>query len=150
IADVLQTMFREYDIRGLVNEKELNPKSVALIGKAIGSYFRELGIKQAIVGHDCRTSSVQFSKIIAQTLNDSGIDIIDIGMVLVPIFYYSQYLFSYKGGVYTSASHNPAEWNGFKITKYYSTTLLGGEIKDLYQRIKTGKFVSGEGKYRKE
>ncbi|MBI3981198.1 phosphomannomutase/phosphoglucomutase [Candidatus Microgenomates bacterium] len=150
MSDILQTMFREYDIRGIVNEEELNDSSVALIGKAVGSYFKENGIEQAVVGHDCRISSPRFNEIIGRSLKESGIDVIDIGMVLVPIFYYSQYLFSCKGGVYTSASHNPAQWNGFKITKDYSTTLLGPEIKDLFQRIKAEKFIQGQGSYRKE
>ena len=150
MADVLKTMFREYDIRGLVNDQELNPTTVSLIGKAIAAYFRSLNIKQATVGHDCRESSPLFNQIIAKSLNESGIDVIDIGMVLVPMFYYSQYLFSYQAGVYTSASHNPAEWNGFKITKDYSTTLLGEEIRLLYQIIQEGKFVQGEGKYEKK
>ncbi len=144
------TMFREYDIRGLVNPTQLNDTTVKYIGLGAGTFLRLKDIRKVVVGHDSRSSSPQFHKIIVEALISCGLDVIDIGQVLVPMFYFAQYKYNCKGGIYISASHNPSDWNGFKIANGYSSTLLGSEIKDVYKIIEEEKFEEGTGTYKKE
>jgi phosphomannomutase/phosphoglucomutase len=140
-----ETMFREYDIRGLVNDQQLNQETVRYIALGIASFLHKLGIKNTVVGHDSRSSSPLFQNIVTETLSRSGLDVIDLGMCLVPMFYFSQYEYKCQGGVYISASHNPSNWNGFKIANDYSSTLLSSQIKELYEIIKKEDFISGVG-----
>lgn len=149
VNKVDKTMFREYDIRGLVNSSQLNAESVSLITRGIASYLSASGLKNILVGNDSRDSSPLFHQIVVDELKKSGMSIIDIGMCLVPMFYFGQYEFKCEGGIYISASHNPHNWNGFKIANGYSSTLLGKQIQDLYDYIVTGKFIAGNGTYNK-
>lgn len=140
------TMFREYDIRGLVSEDQLNEESVYLINRAFGTFLRKKGIKKAIVGYDSRPCSPTFNKQTNKALIDSGIEVINIGLSLSPIFYFSQYFFKTKGGVMITGSHNPPEWSGFKHAYDYSTTLLPEDMKRLFKIAQSRKFISGKGK----
>ena len=98
-------IFRGYDLRGLVG-KYLNPDVMEHIGKAYGTFLMRRNINKAIVGFDSRKTSPQYSESIINGLNWAGVDVINIGMNLVGTFYWSQYYFDRKGGVYISASHN--------------------------------------------
>jgi len=140
------TMFREYDIRGLVTDKQLNDESVYHINRAFGTFLRRKGIKKAVVGYDSRPSSPGFNKATTQALVDSGIDVVNIGLSLSPIFYFAQYYFKSKGGVMVTGSHNPPEWSGFKHAYDYSTTLLPEDVKKVFEIAKSKKFVKGKGK----
>ncbi len=146
MAKLEPTMFREYDIRGLVSDKQLNQKTVYFINRAFGTFLRKKKIKKAVVGYDSRPSSPLFNKETTQALVDCGIDVINIGLSLSPIFYFSQYFFKTKGGVMITGSHNPGEWSGFKHAYDYSTTLLPNDVKRVLKIAKSGKFISGKGK----
>ncbi|MBI3384587.1 phosphomannomutase/phosphoglucomutase [Candidatus Gottesmanbacteria bacterium] len=137
-----RTMFREYDIRGLVKDNQLNAKSVYAIGMGIASFLAKEGNSKLLVGRDSRASSAEFRDLITRALTASGMEVVDLGMCLVPMFYYGQYLLKIKAGVYISASHNPANWNGFKIANDYSSTLLGDDLKTIYEIIKKEDFIS--------
>ena len=123
-------IFRGYDIRGLVG-KDLNSKIVENIGRAFGVYLKRRGINKAVVGRDSRVTSPQYSRAIISGLNWSGIDVIDIGMELVGTFYWSQYYLNCQGGVYVTGSHNPAQYNGFKLANDFSETLVQDAIQEL-------------------
>lgn len=140
-----KTMFREYDIRGLVNSKQLNNESVTLITKGVASFLQKKGIKKVCVGFDSRKSSPEFHEIVVKNLLACGLDVVDIGMVLVPMFYFAQYEYMCPGGIYISASHNPSDWNGFKIADNYSSTILGKQMDELYQLIINKDFTRGKG-----
>jgi len=150
MAKLEKTMFREYDIRGLVNKDELNPKSVYLINKAFAKFLSKKGIKKAIVGHDSRPSSPKFHQATIRAFVNSGFDVIDIGLSLSPIFYFSQYYFKIKGGVMITGSHNPPEWSGFKHAYDYSVTLLPDDVKEVYRLATNKEFIYGKGKVEKE
>lgn len=135
------TMFREYDIRGLVSNEQLNVKSVYAIGRGIASFLASTGNSKFLIGRDSRASSPEFSDIIIKALLESGMEVVNLGMCLVPMFYYGQHLLKMSTGVYISASHNPANWNGFKIANDYSSTLLGNDLKKIYQIIQEENFV---------
>lgn len=123
-------IFRGYDIRGLVNE-DLGPEVVGHIGKAFGTYLSKRGVKKAIVGHDSRFTGPEYSRIMMESLNWAGIDVIDIDMELIGTFYWSQYYLNCSGGVYVTGSHNPAEYNGFKLANNFSETLVSEGIQEL-------------------
>ncbi|MDT8900363.1 phosphomannomutase/phosphoglucomutase [Anaeroselena agilis] len=136
-------IFRQYDIRG-VHGHDLTTHDAELIGRAFGTFLRNKGEKAAIVGRDNRASSPELREQIVKGLRESGIDVIDIGVVISPVFYYSTHLFDISGGVMITASHNPSEYNGFKI-QYDGRTLYGDELLDLKQIIDKGEFAHGEG-----
>ena len=132
-------IFRGADLRGVVGT-DLTPQTVEAIGRAFGAYLVSRGTKQAVVGHDCRQSSPEFAKIIIKTLQESGVDVIDIGLTMVGIFYWSQYHLQSQGGVFVTASHNPAEYNGFKFANDFSVTLVGDGIEEVKKRVQTDDF----------
>ncbi len=123
-------IFRGYDIRGIVDE-EITPEGVLHIGRAFGTFLKRKGIDTAVVSRDCRKTSPEYSKIIIEGLNWAGVDTVDIGMELVGTFYWSQYNLNIRGGVYITASHNPVDYNGFKLANDFSETLVSDDIQKL-------------------
>lgn len=123
-------IFRGYDIRGLVGT-DLNPEVALHIGKAHGTYLKRLGHTKAVVGRDCRQTSPEYSQRIIEGLISTGLDVVDIGMQMVGTFYWSQYFLKIPGGVFVTASHNPPEFNGFKLANDYSETLVSDGIQTI-------------------
>ena len=136
-------IFRGYDIRGEVN-KDLNPEIVERIGMAFGTYLKRRGVKKAVVSRDSRGTSPQYSEAIIKGLSWAGIDTMDIGMELIGTFYWSQYYLNCKGGVYVTGSHNPAEYNGFKLANDFSETLVTGGIQELRKRVESEDYEKGK------
>ncbi len=136
-------MFRAYDLRGVVN-KDLNPEIVECLGKAHGTYLKRHGITEAVVARDSRETSPEYSRAIIRGLSWAGIDTVDIGMCLVGTFYWSQYYLKRKGGVMVTASHNPAEFNGFKFAIDYSETLVTEGMQNLRKMVEEDDFEQGE------
>ncbi|MGP0629957.1 phosphomannomutase/phosphoglucomutase [Nitrospina sp. 32_T5] len=141
-------IFREYDIRGLV-EQDLAPENVELIGKAIGTYFRRHNKKTLSLGWDIRASSKEFRVILTRALNATGCDVIDIGMVPTPVAYYSLHKLDVDGGVMITGSHNPPEFNGFKIS-FEKHSLYGQRIQELKALIDNNDFETGSGSAREQ
>lgn len=141
-------IFRGADLRGIVGT-DLTPETVEVIGKAFGAYLTNRGIKTAIIGRDCRQSSLEFAQIMTKSLRWCGVDVIDIGLTMIGIFYWSQYHLKTKGGVFVTASHNPAEYNGFKFANDFSETLVGDGIEEVKQRVQNDNYSAGnaEGSY---
>ena len=136
-------IFRGYDLRGVVG-KDLNPEIVEHLGKAYGTFLGRLGIKKAVVGHDCRLTSEEYKNAIIKGIISTGVDVIDIGLTLVGIFYWSQYYLNIKGGVMITASHNPAEYNGFKFATDFSETMVSEQIQELRKITETEDYVKSE------
>jgi phosphomannomutase / phosphoglucomutase len=136
-------IFRGYDLRGLVGE-DLSPELAEHLGKAFGTYLKRSGITEVIVGRDCRATSPEYSKAIAKGLTWAGLDVIDIGMVLVGTFYWAQHYLKRPGGVYVSASHNPKEFNGFKFANGYSETLVYENLQELKGMLEAEDYEQGE------
>ena len=137
-------IFREYDIRGLV-DKDLTPDSTERIGKGIGTYIRRNGGKTLTVGYDMRGSSIPFRDSLIRGLNSTGCDVIDIGLVPTPVAYFSLYHLKPDGGVMITGSHNPPEFNGFKIS-HGLHSLYGDRIQELRRLINLNEFDFGVGK----
>lgn len=145
MTKINETIFREYDIRGKVNNRELNEKSMELIGRGFGTYLARRGIRDLVAGHDFRSYSEKLKNALAEGLVSTGAHIIDIGLALTPMLYYAQYHFRVRGGAMITASHNPNGWSGVKLSSDFSKTLAGDEIKDIYQIIKAGNFKQEQG-----
>ena len=136
-------IFREYDIRGVVGT-DLTPASVTSIGKAIGTYIRRGNGKNMILGRDVRSSSVEFCNILSKALNSTGCNVIDIGMVPTPVLYFALHHFNADGGVMITGSHNPPEFNGFKISQGFHS-LYGKKVQELKGLIEVNDFEVGTG-----
>ncbi len=141
------TLFREYDIRGRIDQDdELTAAAIEAIGKGFAAFLHRRGIREAIVGRDARPYSEDVKNITVKALLESGINVIDIGTVLAPMFYFSQYFLKKKGGVMITASHNPWGWSGFKHAYDYSTTLVPHDMAELRDIIEKEEFITGEGR----
>jgi len=145
MANLKKTMFREYDLRGMVNDEELNENSMYIIGKAYAAMLAKREIKNAVLGFDYREYSEKLANSIQKALLDSGIDVINLGMITTPMAYAGQYYYHTKGGVMITASHNPNGWSGVKLSTDYSHTLVPDEMKELYDLTVSEQFVAGQG-----
>ena len=147
MAHIKKTMFREYDIRGRVNDDELNANTAELIGKGYGSFLEKRGIENLVVGYDSRFGSVEIKDGMVKGVRSTGRNVISIGLGLTPMVYWSQYRFQVKGGAMVTGSHNPKGWNGLKLACGYSATLGGAELQEILKYIQDDSFVTGSGDY---
>ena len=131
-------VFREYDIRGN-GDADFPDDFVADLGRAAGAYFSDKGARRITLGRDCRLTSPRIHATMKRELLAAGLDVIDVGVVHTPALYFSVFHLEADGGVMITASHNPAEDNGFKIVSG-RTTIYGAEIQKLRERIETRAF----------
>ena len=136
-------IFRQYDIRGIAG-KDLNEENVFKIGQAIGSYLLAENKKEFCVGKDCRLTSDSYAKALIKGLCSTGCNVIDIGTCPTPVLYFSIQEFKKDGGVMVTASHNPKEYNGFKLCRGLSS-IFGDEIQNIFKIIEKGEFKKGQG-----
>jgi phosphomannomutase/phosphoglucomutase len=142
-------IFRGYDLRGIAG-KDLNPEIVEWLGRAYGTFLLKRGFNKVVVGHDCRLTSEAYSNAIIEGILSTGVDVVDIGLSLAGIIYWAQYYFDAPGCVLVSASHNPAQYNGFKFGTGFSQSMMSEEIQELRQIAEKGEFNQGEGKLEKK
>ncbi len=107
-------IFRAYDIRGVV-DKDLNEDILYQIGKGYGTFMRRQNLKTVSIGGDARLSTPAYKKAFIKGLQETGINVIDIGIVATPVLYFSIWKLKTDGGVMITASHNPAQWNALKL-----------------------------------
>lgn len=136
-------IFRAYDLRGLVGT-ELSEELAEHLGRAFGTFLQRHGIVEAVVGRDSRQTSPIYSAGITRGLVWAGINVIDIGMQMVGMFYWSQYFLNCRGGVYVTASHNPPEYNGFKFANDYSETLVTENMQELRHMVESEDYKKGK------
>jgi phosphomannomutase/phosphoglucomutase len=145
------TMFREYDVRGRVPEvfpdakDELSDEGMRTLGQAFGTFARERGRTQVVVGHDLRTYSARLKDRFVEGLAATGQHVVDIGCVLTPTLYFAQVHLECPAGVMITASHNPQGWTGLKMAVNGVTTLLKPDIERLKAIADAGKFATGKG-----
>lgn len=139
----LDAIFRAYDIRGIVNET-LTPESIYRIGQAIASAVISQGERSVIVGADGRISSPAVSESLIRGLLDSGLNVTDLGMVPTPALYFATQSLNITSAVMVTGSHNPPEYNGFKII-IAGQTLSAEGIQEIYQHYIEGDFAAGDG-----
>lgn len=137
------SIFRQYDIRGVVPE-ELNTGVALKVGRAFGSLVRENGGEAVCVGRDNRTSSVELEKALVEGLNSAGVNALIEGLTCTPAHYFAIHHLKAGGGVMITGSHNPKQFNGFKLN-LGPNSLYGDGVQDLLTRIQEGRFTTGQG-----
>src|SRR5919201_3368170 len=157
-ANVPAHIFREYDIRGVV-DKDLTDDVYYQIGRAYGTFlYAQEGIKpvtgermRVATGRDVRLSSERFQSALVQGMLDSGVDVINIGQAPTPVMYFSVKVLDTDGGAEVTASHNPAEYNGLKLRKRtangLNAPLTSDDVQELRRIIERGEFHTGRGEY---
>jgi len=136
-------MFREYDIRGIAGQ-DMTEEDVLLIGKGIGTFLIRNGARAITVGRDCRTSSDAYAGQLIAGLRATGCDVTDIGVCPTPVLYFSIQHLQMEGGVMVTASHNPGEYNGFKMCLGLAS-IHGRQIQEILEMIKASDFADGSG-----
>ena len=145
--ELSRAIFREYDIRGIAG-KDLTEDVAYAVGAAYAAFLGEKGVKGAVsVGRDNRPSGTGLHKSLVTGLLESGLDVIDIGVVPTPLAYWSQHKLNVVGGVQITGSHNPAEYNGFKLG-LETKPIYGPEIQRIYDLAVARKFLRGKGELR--
>ncbi|MFQ5484256.1 MAG: phosphomannomutase/phosphoglucomutase [Desulfobacterales bacterium] len=136
-------IFREYDIRGITG-KDLKENDAFLIGKGMGTFLRQHGRSRLTVGRDCRLTSDLYAKNVIEGLLSTGCDVTDIGLCPTPVLYFSITHFDQQGGVMVTASHNPPQYNGFKLC-IGTDSIFGKDIQKIFQIISNSSFSKGNG-----
>ena len=139
------TIFREYDIRG-VADVELLTADIEILGQAFGTYLQRNAGRNINLCRDTRLSSPRLSDALVRGLLASGCDVTDLGIAPTPVLYYSVFHLKADGGVMITGSHNPAEFNGFKVV-CGSSTIHGEAIQEIRRMIEAGDLTRGEGRH---
>ncbi|HWR52151.1 MAG TPA: phosphomannomutase/phosphoglucomutase [Bryobacteraceae bacterium] len=137
------TIFREYDIRG-VADRDLEDSGIEQLGRAIGTYVRRRSGQHVAVGRDTRLSSPRLRDALVRGLTAAGCDVSDVGVVPTPVLYYAVFHLKTDGAVMITGSHNPPEYNGFKVV-HNGSTIHGDEIQEIRRIIERGDFETGAG-----
>ncbi|MCB2187414.1 MAG: phosphomannomutase/phosphoglucomutase [Deltaproteobacteria bacterium] len=137
-------IFREYDIRGLV-DREISDADVVILGRAMGTYLSGKGARTIALGRDVRLSSDRYRELLLEGLLSTGLTVYDVGVCPTPLLYYAVFRLDTQGGVMITASHNPPPYNGFKILAG-KTTIHGAEIQEVARVAREGNFTRGTGR----
>jgi phosphomannomutase/phosphoglucomutase len=141
------SIFKAYDIRGIIDQT-LNADVARLIGQAFGTEMRAIGEDVIVIGRDGRLSGPELIEALTEGLLSTGVDVIDLGMVATPMVYFAANHVlngrSPKSGVMITGSHNPPNYNGFKMV-LGTAAIYGEKIQELHKRIEAKQFASGQG-----
>ncbi len=137
------SIFREYDIRGLA-EKEFDKEFALLLGKVHGTMIGEAGGSRVSVGRDCRATSDQYAEAVIAGLISTGLRVVDLGVCPTPLLYFSLFHLNTDGGIEVTASHNPSDYNGFKLC-LGKDTLYGEQIQEIRVRMEQKRFIEKPG-----
>ncbi|HAZ60028.1 MAG TPA: hypothetical protein DCY89_00480 [Gammaproteobacteria bacterium] len=144
VERVPRSLFRAYDIRGIAGE-ELTEDVAYAIGRALGSEAEVRGQSSVVVARDGRLSSPELTQAVIEGLMDTGREVIDIGLAPSPVLYFATHYLDTRTGIMVTGSHNPAEWNGFKLV-LDGETLSGAAVEGLRLRINRGEYHTGKGR----
>ena len=136
------SIFREYDIRGIVG-KDLTPALAEDIGLAYGTRAAQSGATSVAVARDGRTSAIEMRDAVIKGITACGVDVVDIGVCPTPLLYFALFTLPVGGGVMVTASHNPPEYNGFKLS-IGKASMHGADIQSLKDDIDHRRFVTAQ------
>ena len=136
-------IFRQYDIRGIAG-KDMTEEDVKQLGRGIGTYLARQGNRYIVVGRDCRVTSDAYSRALISGLTATGARVVDIGVCPTPLSYFAIRHLNTQGSVMVTASHNPPEYNGFKICSGVDS-VYGQQIQEIRELIDDGQFEQGQG-----
>src|SRR5689334_17659553 len=137
------TILREYDIRGIVGDT-LNEEDAYALGRTFASKAHSEGARRIAVGRDGRTHSGMLEAALIRGLTEGGIDVMQIGMGPSPMLYFATHYLDVDGGIQVTGSHNPANYNGFKLL-LKGRSVFGEEIQEIGQRAASGHWNDGGG-----
>ncbi len=137
-------IFRAYDIRGVYPE-DINKDFAYILGRSFGTYISKMGKKDVVVGHDNRLSSPELNEYLLKGLISTGANVIDLGLVTTPMYYFARYHLDIWSAIMITASHNPKEYNGFKISFDKRGNAVGDEITTFGDFTISGDFIDGIG-----
>ena len=137
-------IFREYDIRGIY-DIDIDADVAYTIGRAFASYMRKKGNNTVIVGHDNRKSHEVLYPALIKGLTKSGANVISLGLVTTPMCYYAKMFCNVESAIMLTASHNPKEYNGFKMSLKKEDSLYGNELKKFETFLKKYDYYEGSG-----
>ncbi len=144
---ISKTIFRQYDVRGIVGS-DLTDEVAYGLGRAYAAFLAERGVHGAVaVGRDNRPSGEALRDALVRGLTECGVDVVDIGVVPTPLLYWTLHHEAVVGGIQITGSHNPAEYNGFKMC-LGTASVHGVAIQRLYALIEAGVFPTGRGAVR--
>ncbi len=139
------TVLREYDIRGIIGET-LGPDDARAIGRGFATLLRRAGGSKVAVGYDGRVSSTMLEEALVAGLLETGVDVVRVGMGPTPMLYYAEASAQdVDGGIQITGSHNPANYNGFKLV-FQGQPFFGADILELGRMAEAGDWLAGEGK----
>lgn len=142
-TSIPENIWRQYDIRGIF-PKEINVPLAEAMGKAFGTLIKRSGKKSIVVACDARISSPELQQAVIDGILSTGCDVQDIGMVPTPLMYFAVIHFQYDAGIVITASHNPPQYNGFKM-RTYDRALYGDDIQVISRIVKNSDFEYGKG-----
>ena len=146
---VSREIFRQYDIRGIVG-RDLTEEAARAVGRGYAALLAERGVRGAIaVGRDNRPSGEMLFAALVDALTGCGVDVVDVGVVPTPLLYWSLHNLPVAGGIQITGSHNPPEYNGFKLS-VGAGSVHGEAIQRLYELQERGPFPTGRGSVRRE
>jgi phosphomannomutase len=137
------TSLREYDIRGVVG-KTLGPDDAYGVGRSFGTLIRRAGGAKVAVGRDGRASSPELQAQLLRGLTESGVDTVRVGLGPTPMLYFAEAELDVDGGIMITGSHNPADYNGFKMV-FLGRAFFGEDIKGLGAMAAAGDWEAGDG-----
>ncbi|WP_454886010.1 phosphoglucomutase/phosphomannomutase PgmG [Sphingomonas oryzagri] len=137
------TSLREYDIRGIVG-KTLGPADATAIGRGFGTRIRRAGGTRVAVGYDGRTHSPLLEAALVDGLTKSGVDVVRVGLGPTPMLYYAEATLEVDGGIQITGSHNPGDYNGFKMVLQHKP-FFGADIQNLGKLAEEGDWEEGQG-----
>src|SRR6478672_11488485 len=138
-----RTILREYDIRGIVGDTLTEADAYAL-GRTYAALARDEGARRIAVGRDGRTHSGMLEAALVRGLTDGGIDVVLTGMGPSPMLYFATYYLDVDGGIQVTGSHNPSDYNGFKLL-LNGRSVFGAEIQEIGDRAASGHWTEGAG-----
>lgn len=144
MVNIKDSLFKEYDLRGIVGD-EITPDVSYKIGLGFGSFIQIKGYSKVVVGCDNRLSSNYLTDKLIKGLISSGVDVINLGLVTTPMLYCAKYKLGLDTGIMVTASHNPKEYNGYKVSFDNIGNAYGEKIRELRDFIKKEEFLSGKG-----
>ncbi len=144
VNNINKELFREYDLRGIFG-KDINEDVSYTIGRSFGTYIKKMGEEKTIIGHDNRESGADITNALIKGILDSGINVINLGLVTTPMYYYGRIKYNLNTGIMVTASHNPKEYNGFKIAFDKKSNAYGKMIYDFRDFTNNCNFDNGNG-----
>ena len=146
--NINKNIFREYDLRGIY-PTEIDANDAYTIGRSFGTYIKQYNETVTLIGHDNRHSSPELSEALIKGIRESGMNVIDLGLVTTPMYYAAKKIYKINTGIMVTASHNPKEYNGFKISFSKIGNAYGKLITDFRDFTNKLEFDEGNGSYEK-